>query len=148
MVNSRILCRRWWHKLFGLQEKYLLKRAFADLIPDAILRRPKQPYRAPDAACFFSGTTPEWFEDVTSPEAIAAGGVFDPTMVSHLFAKCARTGGRAMSNTDNMRVLAVVSTQLAHQQLIVDPGNGSGCAPLSEPTVAIDLLASSDGSQQ
>ena len=35
------------HKLFGLDEKYLLKRAFADLVPDEIIHRPKQPYRAP-----------------------------------------------------------------------------------------------------
>lgn len=135
-----------WHKLFGLQEKYLLKRAFADLVPEDILRRPKQPYRAPDAACFFSGTVPGWFPEVTSPEAIAAGGVFDPAIVSNLFAKCARREGRGMSNTDNMRVLAVVSTQLTHQQLIVDPGKGSRGAPTSQPTVAIDLLAPSDRS--
>ena len=38
----------------GLDEKYLLKRAFADLVPDEIIHRPKQPYRAPDAASFFS----------------------------------------------------------------------------------------------
>ena len=42
------------HKLFGLEEKYLLKRAFADLVPDDIIHRPKQPYRAPDAASFFA----------------------------------------------------------------------------------------------
>lgn len=135
-----------WHKLLGLQEKYLLKRAFADLLPDSILRRPKQPYRAPDAACFFAGPEPEWFQEVASPEAIVAAGVFDPTMVSHLLDKCARTGGRGMSNTDNMRVLAVVSTQLTHQQFIVDTGNRSECATSSRPNVAIDLLASSDGS--
>ena len=28
------------HKLFGLEEKYLLKRAFADLVPEEILDRP------------------------------------------------------------------------------------------------------------
>ena len=27
------------HKLFGLEEKYLLKRAFADLVPDDIIHR-------------------------------------------------------------------------------------------------------------
>src|SRR5699024_4226332 len=38
------------HKLLGLDEKHILKRAFADLLPTEVLRRPKQPYRAPDAA--------------------------------------------------------------------------------------------------
>ena len=43
------------HKLFGLDEKFLLKVAFADLIPEEIRYRAKQPYRAPDAASFFLG---------------------------------------------------------------------------------------------
>jgi asparagine synthase (glutamine-hydrolysing) len=42
------------HKLFALDEKHLLKVAFEDLLPESILKRPKQPYRAPDAASFFS----------------------------------------------------------------------------------------------
>ena len=128
-----------WHKLFGLQEKYLLKRAFADLVPDAILRRPKQPYRAPDAASFFHEGAPSWIADVVSDRALGACGVFDPEQVHHLFAKAARTGGRGMSNTDNMRVLAVLSTQLLHQQLIVDAGAGGSAAYAGEPSVALDL---------
>ena len=35
-------------KMKVLNQKYLLKRAFAGLIPESITRRPKQPYRAPD----------------------------------------------------------------------------------------------------
>ncbi|WP_446740548.1 asparagine synthase-related protein [Ornithinimicrobium sp. CNJ-824] len=35
------------HKLFGLEEKFILKHAFADLVPPEILARPKQPYRRP-----------------------------------------------------------------------------------------------------
>ena len=54
------------HKLFGLEEKYLLKLAFADLVSDEILTRPKQPYRAPDAASFFAEGGSDWFGDVTS----------------------------------------------------------------------------------
>ena len=84
-------------------------------MPEEILHRPKQPYRAPDAASFFSGSPPEWFDEVTSAAAIEAAGVFDPAQVAGLFAKCARTGGARMGNTDNMRVLAVLSTQLAHR---------------------------------
>ena len=61
------------HKLFGLEEKYLLKRAFADLIPDDIIHRPKQPYRAPDAASFFAAGRPAWFDEVMSERAVAGG---------------------------------------------------------------------------
>ena len=39
-------------KLRGLDEKHVLKRAAAGLVPEEIIRRPKQPYRAPDALSF------------------------------------------------------------------------------------------------
>ena len=108
------------HKLFGLEEKYLLKRAFADLVPDDIIHRPKQPYRAPDAASFFAAGRPSWFDEFMSEQAIASAGVFEPSAVIALLAKCARSGGENMSNTDNMRVLAVVSTQLTYESFIAN----------------------------
>jgi len=128
------------HKLQGLNEKYLLKRAFADLVPDEILHRPKQPYRAPDAASFFfGGTTPAWLDEVTSPEAIRAAGLFDPAQVAGLFAKCRQRGGAGMGNTDNMRVLAVISAQLTHQQFIIEGGAGAVDRAPSRITVAVDM---------
>jgi len=126
------------HKLFGLEEKYLLKRAFSDLVPDDIIHRPKQPYRAPDAASFFAAGSPAWFDEVVSERAIAAAGVFEPSVVAGLVAKCRRTGGENMSNTDNMRILAVVSTQLTHDGFIAGGGQGADW-PLAEPSVAVDL---------
>jgi len=42
-------------KLRVLDEKHVLKRAAAGLVPDAIVRRAKQPYRAPDALAFVTG---------------------------------------------------------------------------------------------
>jgi asparagine synthase (glutamine-hydrolysing) len=128
------------HKLFGLEEKYLLKRAFADVVPDQILRRPKQPYRAPDAASFFARGRPEWFDEVTSERAVRAAGVFEPPLVSGLFAKCAKSGGEKMSNTDNMRVLAIVSTQLTYESFVAHNEWGAPERALPEPAVAVDLI--------
>jgi asparagine synthase (glutamine-hydrolysing) len=128
------------HKLFGLEEKYLLKRAFADLLPDDILHRPKQPYRAPDAASFFTPDRPAWFEAVMAERAIAEAGVFKPSLVAELLAKCERTSGENMSNTDNMRVLAVVSTQLTHECFIANDGRKAPERSLPDPSVAVDLI--------
>jgi asparagine synthase (glutamine-hydrolysing) len=128
------------HKLFGLEEKYLLKRAFADLVPDDIRHRPKQPYRVPDAASFFAEGRPAWFCEVMAERAIAAAGVFEPSLVTGLLAKCARADGENMSNTDNMRVLAIVSTQLTHECLIAGDGWGMPERPLPAPSVAVDLV--------
>ncbi|RYB90715.1 asparagine synthase (glutamine-hydrolyzing) [Nocardioides glacieisoli] len=109
------------HKLFGLEEKFVLKRAFADLVPPEILARPKQPYRAPDAPSFFADGVPDWVAEVTSPRALAAAGVFDPRQVAGLVEK-ARRRSRSFGNTDNMRMVSVLSTQLLHEQLVVGSG--------------------------
>lgn len=135
------------HKLFGLDEKYLLKKAFADLIPAEIRHRPKQPYRAPDAASFFTADRPEWFDAVTSERVITDAGVFDPALVAGLFRKCAKSGGDKMSNTDNMRVLAIVSTQLTYESFITENEWAAPERELPVPTVAVDLVTT-EGEQQ
>ncbi|MGH3354177.1 MAG: asparagine synthase (glutamine-hydrolyzing) [Nocardioides sp.] len=106
----------------GLDEKHLLKRAFADLVPAEILARPKQPYRAPDAAAFFAAGSPDWLDAVTAPAAIKEAGVFRPELVERLLAKCRRGGGRGIGNTDSMRLVAVVSVQLLHHDFLAGAG--------------------------
>jgi asparagine synthase (glutamine-hydrolysing) len=127
-------------KLFGLDEKHILKREFSDLVPESILKRPKQPYRAPDASSFFSGKAPEWMKEVSSESALADAGVFDPAAVAGLFSKCERVGGEKMSNTDNMRVLAVLSTQLAHRYFVSGDGSGFGDGKVPRPMAVFDML--------
>lgn len=127
-------------KLFGLREKYVLKRAFEGLIPETIVNRPKQPYRAPDAAAFFSGSVPSWVGDVTSPESLSDCGVFEPARVSRLLAKCVRSRGQNLGNTDSMRILAVLSTQLVHREFIRGAGKRSVPTVQEEPLVTVDLV--------
>ncbi|WCD92922.1 asparagine synthase (glutamine-hydrolyzing) [Microbacterium sp. nov. GSS16] len=107
-------------KLRGLDEKHLLKRAFADLVPAEIIDRPKQPYRAPDAASIFVADAPGRLTEATSPDAVTAAGIWDPRAVQLLWDKALRSGGRGMGNTDNMRVMAVLTSQLLHQMLVQD----------------------------
>lgn len=126
------------HKLFGLEEKFILKVAFADLIPDEILHRPKQPYRAPDAASFFAdGGEPQWLGDALSTGSLADCEIFDPTQVQGLVTKARRRSER-FGNTDNMRIVALLSTLLLHQQFI---SGTSACseAPLHMPAHFVDL---------
>jgi asparagine synthase (glutamine-hydrolysing) len=127
------------HKLFGLDEKHVLKAAFADLVPQEILRRDKQPYRAPDAASFFvDGEMVPYVAELTCAAAVDSAGLFNTNAVRMLFQKGARSGGVGMSNTDNMRVLAVVSTQLLHQQF-VDGGASSTDGQPPQPMLVVDL---------
>jgi asparagine synthase (glutamine-hydrolysing) len=121
----------------------VLKRAARGLVPPEILRRPKQPYRAPDAASFFGPGAPSWVAEAVSEEALRRAGVFDPAAVARLWAKCRqRDGGLPFSNTDNMAVVGVLSTQLLHEQLVRRPPADPG--PL-EMTTVVDTLADAAG---
>lgn len=128
------------HKLLGLDEKHILKKAFADLLPEEILARPKQPYRAPDAASFFGPQRIDWVEESVTPEAVAAAGVFEPQYVAALVAKCRRTGGVRMSNSDNMRVVALLSTQLLHSQFIDGDGSSRWDRAPAQPATVVDMV--------
>lgn len=128
------------HKLLGMDEKHILKHAFADLVPEQIRRRPKQPYRAPDAACFFGSAAPDWIDDLLNDQLVADTGIFEPARVAGLAAKARRTGGVGLGNTDNMRVLLVISTLLLHQQLVASTGSPHSHSMPTELSVDIDLV--------
>jgi len=103
------------YKLRVLDEKHVLKRAAAQVVPAEILARKKQPYRAPDAAALIHAT---YLDDLLCPPALRDAGVFEPQPVMQLLRKCrARTDGQ-FSNADNMALVGILSTQLLHQQLI------------------------------
>ncbi len=104
------------YKLRVLDEKHVLKRLAAGLVPPEIVKRAKQPYRAPDAAAFTGEDPPAWIAEVLDPAAIRTAGVFDPSAVERLWRKCRTTP--QPSNADNMALVGVLSTQLLDQSLI------------------------------
>jgi asparagine synthase (glutamine-hydrolysing) len=106
------------YKLRGLDEKHVLKRAATGLVPDVIVRRPKQPYRAPNAAAFAGADTPDWAAELMGAPALADAGVFEPRLVEKLWRKCRDAGAAPFSNADDMALAGVLSTQLLHAQLI------------------------------
>jgi asparagine synthase (glutamine-hydrolysing) len=106
-------------KLRGLDEKHILKRVSSDLLPPMIVKRKKQPYRAPDALAFVGRNEPGWLEDVVSERSLADAGVFDPTAARRLIQKCQdRSEEAQLSNADNMAFVGIVSTQLVHDRLL------------------------------
>lgn len=110
-------------KMKVLNEKYILKRAMAPLVPESVLSRHKQPYRAPDIPAFFSGTTLPYVDEMLSREKINDYGYFDAKKVGFLVDK-ARRGG-SISYKDNMALVGVLSTQLCHHEFIENFGNYS-----------------------
>ena len=112
-------------KLRGLREKVLLKAALADVLPEPILSRPKQPYRAPDSRCFFSDGQPlPYVKELLSASSLRRSGYFHPPAVERLLQKCQT--GRAIGEGDNMAFVGVVSTQLLHEHFVVRRATSAG----------------------
>jgi asparagine synthase (glutamine-hydrolysing) len=105
-------------KLNGLTEKFILKEIARQHIPQELIDRPKQPYRAPISGCFFGDQPPEYVEEVLSPAAVKRARVFDPVKVQRLVAKCKTNAGQLLSERENMAVAGIISTQLLHRQFI------------------------------
>jgi asparagine synthase (glutamine-hydrolysing) len=128
------------YKLRGLDEKHVLKRVAEGLVPEEVLRRPKQPYRAPDALSFVGPEAPEWVGDLLGRQATERVGVFEPAAVERLWKKCQATGGgEQFSNADNMALVGVLSTALLHERLIRDRGERPG--PLAWKTLVDRVTA-------
>ncbi|MDQ2089642.1 asparagine synthase (glutamine-hydrolyzing) [Marimonas arenosa] len=109
------------YKLWGLREKHILKRAFSGRIPTRVISRPKQPYRAPEANVFFSPSAQDWI-DYLSRDVLDTIELIDSRKVKKLFEKGEKFSSKKMSNTDNMRIVAMLSLALIQEQFVLGRG--------------------------
>lgn len=100
------------YKLKGLNEKYLLKTMMKNKVPNEIIDRQKQPYRAPIASSFSSDITPHYINDVLSKEKIDSSGLFDYERTRLLLEKMKQK--HRITETDNMAFTAILSTQILY----------------------------------
>jgi asparagine synthase (glutamine-hydrolysing) len=101
-------------KMKVLKEKYLLKRCARDLLPASVRERHKQPYRAPDAACFLAGAGGEYAREMLSEAQVRKSGLFHAPAVQKLLAKAlaGKASGQALSLKDNMALVGILSSQI------------------------------------
>ena len=121
-------------KMHGLDEKHVLKRAVQGMVPESVLRRSKQPYRAPDAACFLSGDgrrKQSYVDEILSPERIRQDGIFNPEAVDHLLRKLRHAGPVGVK--DNMALVGILSTQLLVEQFLRNPAPLPAVAATAAP---------------
>lgn len=103
-------------KIRGMNEKYLLKKAMKGRIPDSILSRSKQAYRAPVRTVFLDEKAPDYVHELLSEEFTKKAGVFNPEKVSSLFKKM--KSATSANELDNMSLTAILSTHLLHHQYL------------------------------
>jgi len=107
------------YKLHGLNEKFLLKRLMKDRLPDPVVKRPKQAYRAPIFESFISDAAPGYIAEVLDNDYIMTTGIFNPESVKKLLTKM-KTGNQ-VSEIENMTLTAIISTHLLYDKFILNP---------------------------
>ena len=105
-------------KIRGLNEKYILKKAFAAQLPEAIGKRAKQPYRAPIREAFPSNAPDSWIAEMLSDRTINACGYFDAKKVAMLAKRFHSEAKHPVSEVQNMALIGILSTHLLHRQFI------------------------------
>jgi len=97
----------------GCEEKHILKRAFADILPANIVNRFKQPYRAPDAAPFIAAKRPEYVDWLLDEKRLSSIEFLDVDFCRRFAAKVL-TAGRpeAMSPRENQALVSLLSILL------------------------------------
>jgi len=115
------LCMRLPLKLRvrGLNEKHVLKKAFARDLPPAITHRKKRPFTTFHLSSLLRESRPDWLEDALSESAVRRAGLFDPKEVARLRKTLEDPGlgieEQVMLDTPFALVL---TAQLWHQQFI------------------------------
>jgi asparagine synthase (glutamine-hydrolysing) len=105
-------------KMYGLNEKYILRKSFNGVVPKSLLWRKKQPYRAPAPMLSDTMNAKGLLYDVMTPDAISNNGYFDTGKVKQLLKKCLTLNGAPPSARDEMAMNAILSTQLLHYNFI------------------------------
>jgi len=102
------------YKLFSFEQKHVLRRAYANRIPESIIKRPKLPYQAPDIKSFVRANGMiEPASEFLSDKMIRDYGVFDPKFVERFTRKFSQGVREQYGYRDNMMFTFLLSSQLA-----------------------------------
>lgn len=102
-------------KLFGFEQKYVLRKAYAGMIPDSIIQRPKLPYQAPDVKSFVRADgLSEQAKYFLSEKMIKEYGVFDNKFVERFTKKFFQGTKEQYGYRDNMLFAFILSAQMAN----------------------------------
>ena len=103
-------------KMNGLNEKYLMKKMMVNRLPESVVKRNKQAYRAPITSAFLPEKPLDYVSEMLSEQKIKQYGLFQPELVSQLVTKLKT--GKNVSENDTMALTAVLSTQLYYSMYV------------------------------
>lgn len=97
-------------------EKYVLKRAVADVLPKPIVRRRKKPFMTPISAWYLSGPGAELAGDHLSRSAVQRYGLFDPVATERIWRTAVDRSGTWEGAAAEWASMAVLCTHLVLDQ--------------------------------
>jgi asparagine synthase (glutamine-hydrolysing) len=106
-------------KMNVLNEKYILKETFKQLLPQSIVRRKKQPYRAPIYQCFNSRIN-SLAAKMFDPKLLMEYGYFDASLVGRMIKKLEKTEAEQISAREDMAMVGIASLQLLHTHYLTN----------------------------
>jgi len=101
----------------GVTEKTLLKQAFRDCLPDRILTKPKQPYRAPDASVFLEAR-PDYLDLLLSRAELAKIDVVDPEFCCRFVDKIRSKEADQVTQSENQTFIFLLSLVCLQRQFV------------------------------
>lgn len=102
----------------GSIEKYILKKAFGQMLPQSITSRFKQPYLAPNAQVFFGANRPEYMESVLSEQELKKISVLDHDLASRFLKKLATSDASRMAPREHQAFMLIMSLALLDRGFI------------------------------
>jgi asparagine synthase (glutamine-hydrolysing) len=108
------------HKMFGLREKYVLRKAFQSVLPRSVYKRRKYAFGAPND-WLWRAQAPAWRDELLSESSLSEVGLFNPKTVAAARSEVAAAAslnvhGRIQSLA--AMLTGVLSTQLLYYQLV------------------------------
>lgn len=99
-------------------EKWILKEAFRNDLPEFLGTKPKQPYRAPDVQAFFGSRPPDYLDAVLSSSELEKIDFLDHAFCARFVEKMRRTPHDGISPRENQAFILLLSLALLRRDFV------------------------------
>ncbi|GAA3360095.1 asparagine synthase (glutamine-hydrolyzing) [Saccharopolyspora gregorii] len=116
-------------------EKHLLKQAYADVLPERIVKKGKFPYRAPDSAVFVR-SRPDYRDLLLDPDVLGEIPALDARFVRKFVNRVYDAPPERIGTKENQAFVLLASTVWLHHWFV--RGHGLNRDPLKVPLRVVD----------
>jgi asparagine synthase (glutamine-hydrolysing) len=104
------------------EQKYLLRRACADLIPPEIMQRPKRPFAAPQHA-WFQQSLRGWVYELLQPQRVKSAGLVDSDAVQQILMRYMSGQEQRVEKISILIMLQLWCEEVLHADQVLAPAS-------------------------